>query len=132
MLFVNHYIIEQQIYKNFQYTICFNYSGCFTAYIDVSNTPLKCLPYMSIDLDVWGGLSFGDHKYPWDEHADSNKWIIGWDYAHADDAIELNMIKTIFGKTPLYIFTSLGTKHHTVPEIRQECKNAIEQIIKMV
>lgn len=131
MLFINHYIMEQQIYKDFQYTICFIDSGWFTAYIDVSNTPLKYLDYNSIDLNVWHGLTFGDHRYPWDEHMDSNKWIIGWDYAHFDDAIESEMVKTIFGKEPSY-FPSFRTNHHTIPEIRQECKNAIEQIIEMV
>lgn len=123
----HHYVIEQDRYKDYTYTICLIDSGWFTCYIDVTDTPLKYLAYTSIDLNVHYGLTYGSAKYPWESESKlfKKRWIIGWDYAHFDDAIEPEIVKFIFNTDS---YKSYGDQHHTLQELRLDCFNAIDEI----
>lgn len=70
------------------------------------------------ELNVHGGITYGDYYYPSSpvEARKGNDWFIGWDYAHLEDAKDLDKLK-------------VGGKHWTLEEITKECKSVIEQLI---
>ena len=123
----NIFILHQDIYKDIKYTICFNKGGWFTAYLDVTNTRYNNVDYTNIDLNVYGGLTWGENRYPW-EHVYDDKYIIGWDYAHYNDAFENELAIALFGNFDL-VFRHEYETHHTLPAIECDCKQAIDQIV---
>lgn len=125
-LYNNHYIMEQQEYKGITYTVCFTKGGWFTCYLDVTTTPLLGKSYESIDLSVWWGLTWSDCRYPF-QTEDTDRWIIGWDYGHCDDALEKELEVTIFGDCSPY--KGIGNVHHTLPALILDCEQAIDEIL---
>ena len=130
--FKNHAILEEGTIEGIDYKICFLRGGYYTCYLDVSNTDLAGIDYMSIDLDVWWGLTYGADHYPWerDTHSEikDNKWIIGWDYGHCDDAVDVELHEQLYD-TPLYAVHDIESVHHTQLELYYQCASAIYQII---
>lgn len=118
--------MEQDEYKGITYTICFCKGGWFTCYLDVTNTPLKDKPHDNIDLSVWWGLTWSDSCYPF-QNENTDKWIIGWDYCHCDDAYEAQLEAIIFGDD--LRCEGIGYIHHTLSELIEHCEQAIEQIL---
>lgn len=125
MMSENHAIVYEETYRKIKFTICFLRGGYYTCYLDVTKTNLYSLDYNSIDLPVYWGLTYGDHRYPWEEEKDFDKYIIGWDYGHCDDAYENDMSKLIFGDK-YYEQESIGNIHHTKEELIKDCKSAID------
>lgn len=125
----NHAIVSQATYKEIKYTICFLRGGYFTCYLDVTKSSLYSVDYNNIDLPVYWGLTYGDYKYPWEKDKDFDKYIIGWDYGHCDDAYENEFGKLIFGDK-YYEHESIGNVHHTIEELTRDCKEAIDAIYK--
>lgn len=118
--------MEQDEYKGITYTVCFCKGGWFTCYLDVTNTPLKGKSYENIDLSVWWGITWSDCRYPF-QHEDTERWIIGWDYCHCDDAYETELERIIFGDDLRY--EGIGYVHHTLPELIEHCEQAIDEIL---
>ena len=125
-LYDNHYIMEQQEYNGITYTVCFCKGGWFTCYLDVTDTPLNNIDYVSIDLSVWYGLTWSDCRYPY-QHDDTDRWIIGWDYGHCNDAYENELEMIVFGDSLRY--AGVGNVHHTLSEIIEDCQQAIDEIL---
>lgn len=90
------------------------------AYIDVTNTELDGKEYDEIDLNCHGGLTYSESGL-----ATTSKtgWFIGWDYAHCNDYSG-------------YYTESDGSLYHlkrwTTQEIINECKEVIDQIVKLL
>lgn len=126
-IFNHHAILIEDNHKGIDYKIVLIDSGWFTCYLDISNTKLKFIDYNSIELHVWWGLTYSDFKYPWEREKDENKWIIGWDYGHYNDALEVALVKTVFDKTVTDKF--LGTINHTLPELTNDCIEAIDELL---
>ena len=127
MVSKNHAIVKEGTYKKIKFTICFLRGGYYTCYLDVTKTSLYSVDYKDIDLPVYWGLTYSDYKYPWEKDKDFNKYIIGWDYAHFDDALEYDMCKLIFGDG-YFEHRFMGHNHHTIRELTLECIKAIDSI----
>ena len=131
-LYNNHYIEEQRNYRGLQYTILFNIGGYRTAYIDVGDSILKNVDYCSIDLDVHGGLTYGEDHLPFSTES-TDRWYIGWDYAHYEDGVDTVTTNKYFGVEKLaasFSFTYFG-HCYTLEEVREECREAINQLLEM-
>ena len=122
-----HAIVKQDTYREIKYTICFLIGGYYTCYLDVTKTSLYSIDYNNIDLPVYWGLTYGDYGYPWEKDKDFDKYIIGWDYGHCNDAYENDLGKLIFGDDYLE-YISIGNVHHTIEELTRDCKEAIDAI----
>ena len=130
MISENHAIVNEGEFRNIKYTVCFLRGGYYTCYLDVSNTVLYSVDYNEIDLPVHWGLTYGDHKYPWEKEKDFDKYIIGWDYGHCDDAYDNEMGKLIFGDS-YHENISVGCDYYNIHEIAKECIEAINAIYEM-
>ena len=71
-------------------------------------------------------MTYSDCRYPWESNEDFRLSVIGWDYAHYEDAIEIELTNKVFNQEPI-TFNKVG-KHHTVSELVEECKEAIDYI----
>lgn len=90
------------------------------AYIQIpKNDKLFGMDYDDIEnkyeLNVHGGLTYTNSKL---KSVESEGWFIGWDYAHWGDYIG-------------YADYSFEDKKWDVRDIRNECENVIEQIVKI-
>jgi hypothetical protein len=105
-------IIFSDYFKGFYYKIVSNGSHpC--CYVKIpKNDNLYNVSYDNIDLDVHGGLTYSN--------LENNEFWIGWDYAH-------------FGDLCLYSVLNYDSnnKKWTLEELKEDCKNAINQIIKI-
>lgn len=118
--------MEQQEYRGITYTVCFNRGGWFTCYLDVTDTPLNNVHFSNIDMSVWWGITWSDCRYPF-QYEDTDRWIIGWDYSHCDDALEKELDVSIFGHCSS--FGDIGYVHHTLPELIEHCEQAIDELL---
>ena len=100
------------------YVLSFGTHPC--GYVNVAGTKLYCKDYYDIDIECHGGLTYANKNL---RTTNIVGWFIGWDYAHYGDYM---------GGDSLYLFdlTSCG-KRWTTEEIVEECKNVIEQIIRL-
>jgi len=85
-------ILESGIYHNYNWYI-FDLGTHPTAYIEISNDDiLYNKSYWEIndkyDIDVHGGLTYSDSDLFVDK---SNRWYIGWDYAHDGDRFGIDI-----------------------------------------
>ncbi len=107
-------------YKGYEFYIM-NLGTFPTAYVNVrENYLLNKKDYDEINIDVHGGLTYSE-KYLCVDDDVVNGWFIGWDYAHCDDYIGLEMV------TPEEFRTD--GKKWTTEEIYEDVKNVIEQCI---
>lgn len=118
--------MEQDEYRGITYTVCFCKGGWFTCYLDVTDTPLNNIDCNNINLSVWWGLTWSDCRYPY-QYEDTDRWIIGWDYMHCDDAYETELERIIFGNDLRY--EGFGYVHHTLSELIEHCEQAIDEIL---
>lgn len=126
--FENHAILEEGTIEGIEYKICFLRGGYYTCYLDVTNTDIAFIDYDSIDLNVWWGLTYGADHYPWEHSTGDKKWIIGWDYGHCEDAVDVELHEQLYD-TPLYFVHDIDSVHHTQLELYYQCASAIYQII---
>ena len=106
-------ILYEGFYKDYKFYI-YNYGPTPCAYIEVpKGHKLYEVHYMNIE-DVYphGGFTFSKHSLR-DYHTDN--WILGWDYAHADD---------------YFPYLSDDGKKWTTKEIYEEVKRVIEEVNK--
>lgn len=104
---INAEIVRKGSHKGLRYFIIFSQGAWYCAYVVI---PKKSVFYENTHwcdeplsrLDVHGGVTFTD-RHPFV----NNRWCVGWDYAHYGD----------------YMWTLM--------EIEEECKYAIDQIIKI-
>ena len=104
---INAKIVRKGSYKGLQYFIIFSEGAWFCAYVVI---PKKSVFYENtkwceeplVGLNVHGGVTFTD-RHPFV----NNRWCVGWDYAHYGD----------YG--------------WTTGKIEEECKHAIDQIVKI-
>lgn len=66
-------------------------------------------------INVHGGFTYSSHSLV---GVNTEKWILGWDYAHCDDYV--------YG-----LDDNNNLKKWTVEEIKEECENVIEQITEL-
>ena len=80
---MNDYFIEEHnSYRGYEYMIVLQSIGHRCAYINVINTQLQYIDYMSLDcINVHGGLTFSSVI----AYGTQDGWWIGWDYAHYGD-----------------------------------------------
>ena len=114
-------LLYKDNYKGYNYYIL-NLGTHPTAYIEIPKGHLLYAKnYNEIDIDVHGGLTYSDNHL---QILENGNWFIGWDYAHFYDYM------------PLYdeIIDESGIKlkKWTTEEIIEECKDVIEQIIRIV
>ena len=131
-IYKHHAILHEENYKGINFQIVLINAGWFTCYLDVTNTRLAFLNYMSIEHNVHGGLTYSDDHYPYEKKETGNfdKWIIGWDYAHFGDAVETDLVFDIF-KTDIKQYHPFEYgKHHTVEELILDCKTEIDNILE--
>lgn len=76
-------ILFRDMYKGYEYIIV-SYGSHPCCYIGLDeNNKFYGVSYLDIDLDVHGGLTYSDNLF----HVigNSDRWYIGWDYAHYGD-----------------------------------------------
>lgn len=130
-IYKHHAVIHEETYRKIKFQIVLSDMGWYTCYLDVSNTKYAFMDYMSIDLDVHGGLTYSDYRYPYELEADFSKWIIGWDYAHYGDDYEIELAEKIFNKqiyNPYKNFIRRG-RRYSLDELIGECKYAIRELL---
>ena len=111
---VKPYRLADGTYKGFPYyVLSLGTHPC--AYVDVSEIPEDGIDTNRIDCH--GGITYSD-KYL--ATVDNVGWFIGWDYAHCYDYV---------GNLPG--FPIYGKRRWRTSEIIMECKNVIDQIIKL-
>lgn len=116
-------LLYQGKYKGYKYYIL-NLGTHPTAYIEIpKDNKLFKKHYDNIDLDVHGGLTYSDSVLFISENEKAEgEWFIGWDYAHWNDYAgfydEMNFISQYY-----------KLKKWTTEEIKQECENAIDELI---
>ena len=90
-----------------------------TAYINVpAGHPAYKKDYDTIDLDVHGGLTFGEKRLHTSETDFIDGWWLGWDYAHCMD---------YSGCFP----EEWDQKRWTTEEILEDVKNAVSHLKEM-
>ena len=91
------------------------------AYIDVTKTNLNGIDYNLIDLKCHCGLTYSrNYLVP----VDNEGWFIGWDYAHYCDFAGYEMELPEERRT--------NGKVWTTEEIVLECKEAIDELVKLL
>lgn len=133
-LYNNHFIEEQRKYRGIEYTILFNRGGYRTAYLNITGSTLQNVDYMNISLDVHGGLTYsGDHlPFESDIPIDRQFWFIGWDYAHFADGTDPVKTENIFGNNyEAILLNKFGHHCYSLPEVRIDCLNAINELLNM-
>lgn len=127
-------LLFNDIYKNYHYYIL-NLGTHPTAYIEIpKKNKLFGMDYdeiynMGYDIDVHGGFTYSsDHLNISKNTTMQGSWFIGWDYAHAGDYAGYYEEMESYG---LCSFSKINNKKWTTEEIIEECKNAIDQIIKV-
>jgi len=113
-------VVLTDTYKGYKYAITCVDGMWYCAYIVIpKDNKYYKVDYDFIPLDVHGGLTFGDYH-----RCLNGEWCIGWDYAHAGD------YNPGLGD---FQFDFFGAPAHkwTVKEIEVECKDAIDQLIKL-
>lgn len=106
-------------FKGYDYMILGNNYPC--VYIKIpKKSKLYRMEYEEVDklLGVHGGVTYSENHYPTQFKIDSTEWWIGWDYAHAGDARYFND-------------TFIVGKVWDFEDVKKECFNAIDQIIKI-
>jgi len=89
-------------------------------YVNVVGTKLYGKDYDDIDIECHGGLTYANKSL---RTVNDTGWFIGFDYAHYGDYM---------GYDSLYSFDlTSDDKRWTTEEIVEECKNVIEQIIRL-
>ena len=107
-------------YKGWTYSIItFGTHPC--AYVDVKDTMFDGKFYADIPIECHGGLTYSADYLP---ITNDKGWFIGWDYAHLGDLfysqynIDMGVIDIV-------------SKEWTIDEVEEECKNVIDQLIKL-
>ena len=107
-------------YKGWTYSIItFGTHPC--AYVDVKDTMFDGKFYADIPIECHGGLTYSADYLP---ITNDKGWFIGWDYAHWGDLfysqynIDMGVIDIV-------------SKEWTIDEVEEECKNVIDQLIKL-
>lgn len=107
-------------YKGWTYSIItFGTHPC--AYVDVKDTMFDGKFYADIPIECHGGLTYSADYLP---RTNDKGWFIGWDYAHWGDLfysqynIDMGVIDIV-------------SKEWTIDEVEEECKNVIDQLIKL-
>lgn len=114
-------LLYQGNYKNFNYVIL-SLGTHPTAYVEIpKDHKYYGLSYDDMNIDCHGGLTYSGEDY-WNMETCSNsdRYFIGWDYAHFEDYIGTEIV---YPKE----FQSNGKKW-TTAEILEEVKEAIEQL----
>ena len=113
-------IILTSDYKGWTYSIItLGTHPC--AYVDVKNTMFDGKFYADIPIECHGGLTYSADYLP---RTNDKGWFIGWDYAHWGDLfysqynIDMGVIDIV-------------SKEWTIDEVEEECKNVIDQLIKL-
>ena len=113
-------MILTSAYKGLTYSIItFGTHPC--AYVDVKNTMFDGKFYADIPIECHGGLTYSADYLP---RTNDKGWFIGWDYAHWGDLfysqynIDMGVIDIV-------------SKEWTIDEVEEECKNVIDQLIKL-
>jgi len=113
-----HEVLIQDTYRGYEYVIV-TYGSHPCAYVKMlENSKNYEKNYDDIDINVHGGLTFGDDLTR--VRKDLTGWYIGWDYAHLGDFTFYNH--------------SLGIspeKKYTINEIEIDCKDVINQLIHL-
>lgn len=111
--------IAEGTHKNLKYYVL-NFGTHPCAYVDVTDTELRCMDYSSIEIECHGGLTYSRDTL---HTVDKTGWFIGWDYAHYGDFAGYEMLYSQF--------ESSG-KHWTTQEIVNECEAVIDRIIELI
>lgn len=119
-----HELLAEGEYKGYKFYIKNNECAPL-AYIEIPETSklyqVRYIEYtIDTDLDVHGGVTFTENHLPL-VYEESNKWFVGWDYAHAGDYLKL----------PIKTTRHSLDKKWTFDEILNHIYNAIEQIIEI-
>lgn len=113
-------IILTSDYKGWTYSIItFGTHPC--AYVDVKNTMFDGKFYADIPIECHGGLTYSADYLP---ITNDKGWFIGWDYAHWGDLFysQYNIVMGVI---------DIVSKEWTIDEVEEECKNVIDQLIKL-
>ena len=109
-------ILYEGRYRNFHFVIV-SYGSHPCAYVKIpKGHPCYGMDYDDIDVDVHGGLTFGDDLDHVLAHRGLNTFWIGWDYAHCGDCYQTR-----------YIPDDTGRKW-TTKEIYEDVKSVIRQL----
>ena len=80
--------------------------------------------YNNIPVECHGGLTYGRGFLHTVAGIDDNRYFIGWDYAHYCDYVGYH---SMFGVDE----APFGDRRYTTEDVVRECKNVIEQLIKL-
>lgn len=108
-------VIKSDVYKGYRYFVV-SIGNHPTAYIELSSEEIK-KPWEDI-IEVHGGITYQEEKCGFDEEGLKDNPLIGWDYAHAGDAVYA-----------MWYNPSYECKWWTVEEIEKDCCSVIEQVI---
>ena len=125
-------LLANDTYKGYEYVVLSLGSHPCGYVVVEDNDKLFGLDYDTIhskfDLDCHCGLTYSEDYLSFLEFSDKyncdvkcgihNKWVIGWDYAHYGDYVGYDL------------FSDDGKKWSTA-EIVDECKDVIEQLVKI-
>ena len=123
-------LLHREKYKDYNFYIL-NLGTHPTAYIEIPKGHLLYgkdyneIYEMNCDIDVNGGLTYSDKELMGIE---SKNWFIGWDYAHAGDYMGFYEDFNKWGRNTLNSFNF--ARKWTTEQIIEDCKNAIDYIIK--
>lgn len=111
-------ILDKGTFKGFDYVIVsYGSHPCCYVFLPENHKYFK-KDYMEIidKIECHGGLTFScmDKDFA-PLPSDTNKWVLGWDYAHYDDYCG-------------YYGLKLGGKKHTTTELLEDVKKVIDQL----
>ena len=122
-------ILLKENYRGYTFYIL-NLQTHPTAYIVLNDTSQYFRrPYDECgNIDCHGGITYSEDNLLWDGNiapSSPDTWVIGWDYAHSGDQYgeEQHILPYVRGYCPNY-------KKWTTKEIREECLDVIEQLIR--
>lgn len=123
-------VLEEGEFLGFQYTITHNGNGYRCGYVRVPiGHPWHSKEYNDVDADVHGGLTFFEADMPCNKVGDDTDWWVGFDCAHAGDALDLSLMSCHKEKSIYSVYQSMASdgEVRTTEYVRQQCINLCDQ-----
>ena len=117
-------ILDSGEYREYNYYVL-NLGTHPCGYVEIpSESPYFNVDYNNIPVECHGGLTYGRGFLHTVAGIDDNRYFIGWDYAHYGDYVGYHSMFEI-DEAPF------GDRRYTTEDVVRECKNVIDQLIKL-
>jgi hypothetical protein len=118
------HILDEGTHLGFEWIIVHNGMGYRCGYVRVpKGHPWHGKDYNEINVDVHGGLTFGEHDVPCDKGGPDDAFWFGFDCAHCDDAPDPELLTKYRSARQTGV---VRTQAYVEDQCHHLCKRALE------